>query len=161
MSLFLIRQLSVIRTHPAVRNDVAYNCWEPQNLYKSAKGDWNLNTKYGFRKVIGFVCAVDSPCTITMPVLQMFNTIQPEHLSFTSMSLTSAIFLPTLPISAMHNLSVVSLLAIHRDVASIETCLQLLQKSLITDPPYLPIASQRCSAHSSFSSTHALSYHAC
>jgi len=33
------------------RNDVGYNCWEPENLNKAKGGDWNWNTKFGFRKV--------------------------------------------------------------------------------------------------------------
>jgi len=32
-------------------NDVDYNCWEPPNLNKAKGGDWNWNTKFGFRKV--------------------------------------------------------------------------------------------------------------
>ncbi|KAL1508519.1 hypothetical protein AB1Y20_004619 [Prymnesium parvum] len=39
-----------VRMFPG-RNDVAYNCWEPADLHKASNGDWNLNTKYGFRKV--------------------------------------------------------------------------------------------------------------
>jgi len=32
-------------------NDVNYNCWEPQHLGKALHGDWNWNTRCGFRKV--------------------------------------------------------------------------------------------------------------
>ena len=35
----------------AGQNDVDYNCWEPPNLNKAKGGDWNWNTKFGFRKV--------------------------------------------------------------------------------------------------------------
>jgi len=39
-----------VRMYPGA-NDVGYNCWEPQDLKNARGGDWNWNTKFGFRKV--------------------------------------------------------------------------------------------------------------
>ena len=35
----------------ADRNNVKYQCWRPENLNKAYGGDWNLNTRYGLRKL--------------------------------------------------------------------------------------------------------------
>ena len=39
------------RITPGGRNDVKYQCWRPEQLMNAYGGDWNLNTRYGLRKL--------------------------------------------------------------------------------------------------------------
>ena len=40
-----------VRISGGGRNDVKYQCWRPEQLQSAFGGDWNLNTRYGVRKV--------------------------------------------------------------------------------------------------------------
>lgn len=40
-----------VRISAGGRNDVRYQCWRPEQLLDAFGGDWNLNTRYGVRKV--------------------------------------------------------------------------------------------------------------
>ena len=40
-----------VKITPGGRNDVKYQCWRPEQLMNAYGGDWNLNTRYGLRKL--------------------------------------------------------------------------------------------------------------